>query len=65
MRQNGVVGALATQGPVGEFGGKARIPMIKMMGTNHAGQHEICVGVVLRYRVENLKCDEARGVCRA
>ena len=65
MRQNGVVGALATQGPVGEFGGKARIPMIKMMGTNRAGQHEICVGVVLRYRIENLKCDEARGVCRA
>ena len=39
MRQNGVVGTLAAQGSVGEFGGKARIPMVKMMGTNRAGQH--------------------------
>ena len=64
MRQNGVVGTLAAQGSVGEFGGKARIPMVKMMGTNRAGQHEVCVRVVLRYRVENLKCDEARGIRR-
>ena len=64
MRQNGVVGTLAAQGSVGEFGGKARIPMVKMMGTNRAGQHEACVRVVLRYRVENYKCDEARGIRR-
>ena len=56
---------LAAQGSVGEFGGKARIPMVKMVGTNRAGQHEICVRVILRYRVENLKCDKARGIRRA
>ena len=65
MRQNSVVGTLAAQSSVGELGGKSRVPMVKMVGTNRAGQHEICVRVVLRYRAENLKCDEARGIRRA
>ncbi|GAB3555294.1 hypothetical protein GCM10027404_31740 [Arthrobacter tumbae] len=62
QREDGVIGALAPERPVSQFGGEPCILAAKAMFADTARQHKVRVGVIGRDGPKNLVGDQAGGV---
>ena len=60
--QDGIVGALAAQGPVAQFGGEAGVALVQAVMADAGRKHQVGVGVLGGYRAQDFKSHQPRRV---